>query len=559
MRRAVEPRHAASARERVVPLDGRHDLDRSLIGGKAWSINHLSALGIPTPPAVVITTSAWQGYRAAGLLDEDLWSEILAGLAYLEQAAGRKLGADECPLFVAVRSGAADSMPGMMETILNLGIDELTEAGIARETGDAHFAASIRDRYRAQYRKIVGTESAALDLPTQLRRAVSAIFRSWNSPRARAYRKHHGLDDDAGTAVTIQAMVFGNRDARSGTGVVFSRDPLSGAPGVYGEWLPRAQGEDIVSGTVKPCPLPALAETMPLAHAELVDAARRIERDRRDVQDIEFTIESGRLWLLQTRSAKRSAEAAIRIAVELCGEGVITKHEALARVSPEQARIALRPRLDPSARTQATVLAAGEPACPGLASGIAVADPDAALLRGEQGEPIILIRDTTSPDDVHGMLAARGIVTAIGGSTSHAAVVSRELDRPCVVGCGPGTVARLAGREITVDGGGGRVYAGRLTIEPPDEDSDPWLAKLGAWAAAETPLRVYLPDEAVPAGAQPPDAAVLDGDHAVTSAIERGSAAIRVRQRLPALLAAIRHRHPQTGSPDAQTHAVEGK
>lgn len=524
---------------RVVTLNGSHQLRRELVGGKAWGINHMRFLGIPVPPAVVLTTAAWRDYVSLGSLSEELWTEILASLRGIEEGVGRRYGAAEKPLLVSVRSGAAESMPGMMDTILNLGINEIVEAAIARETGDVAFSADTRRRFNEQFGSITEGASAPDDPLLQLRLAITSVFDSWHSPRAVAYRHHRGLNDSAGTAVTIQAMVFGNRDRQSGTGVLFSRNPLTGASVPMGEWLLSAQGEDVVSGRATPEPIATLANQMPTVYAELLRAAHLLENDRRDMQDIEFTIESGQLWLLQTRNAKRSAVAAVRIAVEMCEAGIIDPDEALSRVSSDQARVALRPRIDVEATESAAVLASGEPACPGFVSGVVVTDPDAAMILADAGEAAILVRETTSPEDIHGMIAAHGIITATGGSTSHAAVVSREIGRPCVVGCGEAIFNLYSGRAVTIDGGAGLVYQGRLPITTPNEGEDPWLAKLSQWAANRSPLIVYNMSEAVPPHATMPSDELLDDDVSVRSAVDNGRCAVRATHRLPALLTAV--------------------
>jgi len=528
----------------VLSLDGTRDLPRSLVGGKAWSINRLHSLGIDVPPAFVITTAAWRCWRVAGKIDEAIWREITAGVAQIEQLLGRRLGAATAPLLLSVRSGAAASMPGMMDTILNLGIDDAVEAALARDTGDPGFAADIHRRFADQFASVAAAGQPIASVFDQLRQAVISVFASWDSPRAATYRAHHGLSDTAGTAVTVQAMVFGNRDARSGTGVLFSRNPLTGDRRPYGEWLPVAQGEDVVSGRVTPQPIEALRDVLPEVHALLLETAGRLEADAGDIQDIEFTVESGRLWLLQTRNAKRSPAAAVRLAVDFCVEGLIDVDTALAHVSPDQVRTLLRPRLDPAAVAAAKVLARGEPACPGFARGVAVDDADEALVRGEDGEAVILVRATTSPDDIHGMIAAQAIVTASGGGTSHAAVVSREIGRPCIVGCGDGVVAALAGREVTVDGGSGTVYAGHLAVVLTDETQDAALSQLSAWAAVRSTLRVFLDSDNLPldvgAVRSQADDPSLATDAGIARAVAGGITAVRVAQRLPALLAALR-------------------
>jgi pyruvate,orthophosphate dikinase len=294
------------------------------------------------------------------------------------------------------------------------------------------------------------------------------------------------LQDNGGTAVTVQAMVFGNLDDRSGAGVLFSRNPLTGGRAVFGEWLPGGQGEEVVSGRHDPLPLSVLAGTMPDAHASLMAATETLEREFRDIQDIEFTVEAGRLWLLQSRAAKRSPRAAVRLAVDFEREGAITRSEALDRVTPEHISKLLRDHLDPAAIAQASVVAEGRPACPGLALGTVVTDVDEAERRATNGEDIILARETTNPDDMHAMAVVAGILTEIGGSTSHAAVVSRELGVPCVVGCGNGTLIPLDTQPVTADANEGEVYAGHLPVVSASEDQDDDLRTLAQWARDES-------------------------------------------------------------------------
>ncbi len=493
-------------------LDGSTLPEKALIGGKAWSIARMLGMGLNVPPGFVVTTEACNAYLAGGAMPDGLEAEIDAGLAWLEERTGRGFGSGGERLLLSIRSGAAISMPGMMDTVLNLGIDEEAEAALAAETGQPAFARDTNRRFHELYAAIVlkatvdhldpaadtlswrATIRAASgeDMPAgprdQLFAAVRAVFDSWNTRRAKRYRQHNGIPDDLGTAVTIQAMVFGNLDADSGTGVLFSRNPLTGERVPFGEYLPRAQGEDVVSGKFTPLPLEAMRDHAPAAHTALLAATERLEQEHGDVQDIEFTVQRGELFLLQARSAKRSPEAAARIAVDMADEGLIDIDTALSRVSAEQASAILLPRLEPATAERATLALTGEGACPGVASGLAVTDPDEAERRAESGEDIILVRETTSPDDIYGMIAARGIVTAQGGATSHAAVVSRALGRPCVVGAGSGAMA-LAGQMITVDGTG-KIYAGRLDVRQPDELADPVLARLIAWAAERSPVRV---------------------------------------------------------------------
>ena len=567
----------------TLALDGTSLPEKSLIGGKAWSIARMHALGLPVPPAFVITTKACAAYLATGAIPVELAAELESGIHWLEQASGRTLGGTLAPLLLSVRSGAMISMPGMMDTVLNLGINEATAAALVAETGDATFAADTHRRFLELYARIVlratlpdlatdapiaawqtaihdatGTTVPATP-PEQLMGAVMAVFESWNSRRARRYREHHKIAHDLGTAVTVQVMVFGNLDDQSGTGVLFSRNPLTGDPAPYGEYLARAQGEDVVSGRFTPLPLSALAAAMPEIHRALLEAAATLERENGDVQDIEFTIQQGHLYLLQSRAAKRAPAAAVRFAVEMVREGRIDEATALSRVTAEQVRMLLSPRLLAGASDNAEVLAQGEAACQGVGVGVVVANTDEAERRAQAGEAVVLARDTTSPDDVHGMLVARAVITEQGGATSHAAVVSRALGVPCVVGCGSGKLASLVGRTVTVDGGTGRIYAGVLPVLAPDEKTEPMLGELAAWATARVPLQV-LDEQAtvtardldrttggedpaqlatLAAGAEVLRGAVLNSDEGVRAAVAAGIKIIVVKQRLPALLAAL--------------------
>ncbi|GGY91839.1 pyruvate, phosphate dikinase [Novosphingobium colocasiae] len=494
----------------TVRLDGSTLPDRRLIGGKAWSIALMRAMDLPVPPAFVITTQACLAYLEQGAFPAGLEAEIDAGLAWLDAATGRQFGGAERPLLLSVRSGAAISMPGMMDTVLNLGIDDAAEAALAAESGLPDFARDTHRRFLELYASIVLKLPVELDhgaAPQSWREqvaapatpreallgAVRAVFESWNTRRAKRYRDHNNIPHDMGTAVTIQAMVFGNLDEHSGTGVLFSRNPLTGEPLPYGEYLPRAQGEDVVSGKFTPLGLDAMAAMEPEAHAALLAACARLEAEHRDIQDIEFTVQSGVLYLLQARSAKRAPDAAVRAAVDMVGEGLIDVGQALARVSPEQVQALLLPRLGSGALDAAAVAAQGEGACPGVACGVVVTDPDEAERRARTGEAVVLVRSTTSPDDIHGMIAAVAVVTEQGGSTSHAAVVSRALGRPCVVGVGKGP---QPGAIVTVDGESGRVYAGQLPVEMPDEAADARLARLIDWARARSTVQVLRPADA---------------------------------------------------------------
>ena len=570
-------------------LDGGAAPSRDLIGGKAWSVARMQTLGLTVPPAFVVTTAACKAYLTGGGEPPELEAEIDAAIAWLESKTGRTFGAGPRPLLVSVRSGAPVSMPGMMDTVLNLGINDTTEAALADECGDPAFARNTHRRFLDLYAHIVlratapeldeaqgpaawrsaiaaacGTDIPA-DAREQLRHAVRAVFESWNSRRARRYRQHHAIPDDLGTAVTVQAMVFGNLDERSGTGVLFSRNPSTGAAEPYGEYLPRAQGEDVVSGKFTPQPLSALGAAMPEAHARLLDAARTLEKAGRDVQDIEFTVERGQLYFLQSRSAKLAPHAAVHIAVALAEEGLIDRRSAVLRVSPDQVRLLLSPRIAERALAGARLLMSGEPASPGVGIGHVVTDSDEAERRAEAGDAVVLARPTTSPDDLHGMIAAKAVVTEQGGSTSHAAVVGRALGLPCVVGCGKGALDQLAGELVTVDGRAGKVYAGALEIEAPDESHNQELMRLSQWATAESPLRVISAASAEAAAASDisndADAAdpekiglalervkgargvrggLIASDEGVLAAMKSGLEFIVADPVLPPLLAAVR-------------------
>ena len=464
----------------VVPLSGDGARTREEIGGKAWSIQRMLGLGIPVPPAFVVPTEVCRAYHANGrVLDDHVWQEVVAAVAGLEEAVGRQLGCGR-PLLVSVRSGASNSMPGMMDTVLNLGMNADVEQRLAAETGGPSYAADTRARFEQQFAKVVGVP-APEDPWEQLRLAVCAVLDSWFSKRAISYRASRGIPDDGGTAVTVQAMVFGNLDSLSGTGVLFSRNPLSGDAAPYGEWLAGGQGEDVVSGRADALPLSALADQQPEVHAQLMAATRTLELDGRDVMDIEFTVQSGRLWLLQSRPAKRSPEAVVRSAIQLANAGVIDRDEALDRIRPDNVRALLRPHLASADVAASPAVATGKPACPGIAVGVVVTDADEAEDRADAGESVILARPTTDPDDVAGMAASVAVITEIGGSTSHAAVVCRELGLPCVVGTGAGTLTGLAGQVVTVDAMTGNVHLGALDVSPAAASDDPALATLRSW------------------------------------------------------------------------------
>jgi pyruvate,orthophosphate dikinase len=520
----------------LVVLDGTSELGKADLGGKAWGVNRMRRLGLPVPPAFVVPTWVCRDYLRDGTLPAGVTSALQEGISALEEATGRGFGDPTRPLLVSVRSGAAESMPGMMDTILNLGMDDFVAEALSHQTDAAAWVAETRTTFQDQYAHAMQGLPVSDEPWQQLQDAVEAVFRSWQSARAQAYRTHHGLAHDAGTAVTVQAMVFGNADDTSGTGVLFTRNPLDGMPSAYGEWLPRAQGDDVVSGRRTPFPLARLAVDLPDVHAELLRAAATLEGDGRDIQDIEFTVESGRLYVLQTRAAKRAPRAAVRIAVALVAEGVLTPDEALRSVAPAQVRSLGNPGLSEQARAAAVLLATGLPACPGLASGLVVTDPDDAITQSET-EAVVLVRPTTSPDDVHGMLVASAVVTEHGGTTSHAALVSRELGLPCVVGCGDGLTAALAGRTVTVDGATGQIFDGVLISEAADESSDPDLKLLREWAVARTSITVHRTADVAPPGAV--DVNALD-DEAIQDLLATGVTDVVADPQLPFLLAAVR-------------------
>ena len=510
---------------------------RALLGGKGAGLAAMAAAGLPVPPGLIVTTDACLAYRRHGaVFPEGLWSQTRDALAGVEAETGRRFGDPDNPLLLSVRSGAAVSMPGMMDTVLNLGLNDATAAGLAAQTGDARFAYDAYRRFVAMFGEVVmGIDGAAFervlerakaetaggrdtdlsadqlravveqskrivfaeqhgtpfpdDPDEQLRQAIAAVFQSWDNRRAVAYRRVHQISDDIGTAVTVQAMVFGNRGWDSGTGVAFTRDPSTGARELFGEYLLNAQGEDVVAGTRTPRPIAEMADELPQAFAEFRDIAARLEATYGDVQDVEFTVEAGRLWLLQTRTAKRSGAAAVKIAVDMVAEGVIGRETALRRVAPQALGALLHSAVEPDA--PATLLAAGLPASPGAAQGRAVFTPDAAEALAADG-PVVLVRHETSPDDFHGMVAAVAVVTARGGMTSHAAVVARGMGTPCVAGADALAVDAAQGRAtadghtivegdwLTVDGATGRVLLGRVPTRRPEPGDD--FETLLGWA-----------------------------------------------------------------------------
>jgi len=509
---------------------------RELLGGKGAGLAEMTQLGVPVPAGFTITTDACRAFLASGGQVDGLAEEVAEHVERLERRTGKRFGDPGDPLLVSVRSGAAISMPGMMDTILNLGLSDAAAEGLASSTGNPRFA---YDSYRrliqmygevvdgidaerfegalaelkrergveqdvdlsaddltelvTRFKRIYEQETGApfpQDAREQLRRAIDAVFRSWNNPRAQVYRRTYGIPDDLGTAVNIVQMVFGNKGESSATGVCFSRNPSTGEQGVYGEYLVNAQGEDVVAGIRTPQPLETMRERLPDAYTQLLETVGTLERHYRDVQDIEFTVEEGTLYLLQTRSAKRTAAAALKAAVDMAAEGLISREEAVGRIDPAQLDQLLHPRLDPDAQLE--VAARGLNASPGAASGKIVLDADTAEERGKAGEAVILVRWETTPDDIHGLIQAQGVLTAHGGMTSHAAVVARGMGKPCVVGCEDleidvqaGTV-RIGGRELhegdllTIDGGSGQVIVGEVPLVPPQINED--FETILAWA-----------------------------------------------------------------------------
>ena len=510
--------------------------DKKIVGGKGANLAEMAGIGLPVPPGFTITTEECVRYLAeGGDFSADVQAEVAAALAHIEQAVGKKFGDAADPLLVSVRSGARVSMPGMMDTVLNLGLNDETVLGLAASSGDDRFA---WDSYRrfiqmysdvvlgvdhhlfedaleiakedngfyadvemgaehwqalvAEYKSIVQTalgEPFPQDVFHQLWGAIRAVFDSWDSDRAKVYRRLNDIPGDWGTAVNVQAMVFGNMGDTSATGVAFTRDPATGEKAYYGEWLVNAQGEDVVAGIRTPQYLTkysreragakplSMEEAMPEAYAELAAVFELLEKHYRDMQDIEFTVERGKLWMLQTRSGKRTAKAALKMAVDMVAEGLIDEATAIKRVDPMALDQLLHPTLDPNAPRD--LLAKGLPASPGAASGAIVLDADTAEKRAERGEAVILVRVETSPEDIHGMHAAKGILTARGGMTSHAAVVARGMGRPCVSGAAAVSIdmasrtLKIGNRElkegdvITLDGAAGDVMAGSVpTIEP---------------------------------------------------------------------------------------------
>jgi pyruvate, orthophosphate dikinase len=523
--------------------DGGREL-KKLLGGKGANLAEMTRIGVPVPPGFTITTEVCRHYLRERSYPVDMQREVDEALARVEGITGKRFGSEDDPLLVSVRSGAAVSMPGMMDTILNLGLNDATAAALAERSGDERFAFDAYRRFVQMYGDVVlgvrhdrfeeilaevkfdqrareDTELSAEALQhlvvrykslvreqtgepfperprDQLWGAIDAVFDSWDNPRARHYRRAHGIPADLGTAVSVVSMVFGNMGDDSGTGVAFTRDPSTGERRLFGEFLVNAQGEDVVAGIRDPLPIDEMASRLPEPFEELRAACERLERHYRDVQDLEFTVERGTLYMLQTRTAKRSAASAVRTAVEMVDEGLISEEEAVLRVDPLQLEQLLHPRIDPGAEVE--MLTTGLPASPGAASGRVVFNPDTAAEMGQAGEPVILVRRETSPEDFHGMVAAQAVLTARGGMTSHAAVVARGMGKCCVAGAqeiqvdevydrfSVGDTVVESGDWITLDGGTGRVMLGRVaTVDP--EMSDEFL-RLMEWADSRRRLRV---------------------------------------------------------------------
>jgi pyruvate,orthophosphate dikinase len=524
--------------------EGTADM-RDLLGGKGANLAEMSRIGLPVPTGFTITTQACNTYIANGKqFPEGMLEQILAGIQQLEQLTGKIFGDDKNPLLVSVRSGAPVSMPGMMDTILNLGMNDASVTALAALTGDARFAYDCYRRfiqmfgdvvlgvehYRFEgkmeaYKQKAGlsfdyeipaealgqiiTEFKALvkaekgfdfpqDVQTQLIMAIKAVFGSWDNPRAFAYRKLNKIPDDLGTAVNVQLMVFGNMGDDCGTGVAFTRNPSTGENKLYGEFLINAQGEDVVAGIRTPVPIARLQEGLPGVYQQFVATCQLLEKHYRDVQDIEFTVEKGKLYILQTRNGKRTAKAAVKSAVDMTREGLISKEEALLRLDPEQLHQLLHRQVDPSAKIEP--IAQGLPASPGAGSGKVVFSADIAEKLGSAGEKVVLVRNETTPDDIHGIIHSQGILTARGGMTSHAAVVARGMGMPCVCGCesikfdpsgesfSVGALTVKAGEVITVYGTEGLVILGEVPLTEPVLDAD--FTALLQWADETRVLQV---------------------------------------------------------------------
>jgi pyruvate,orthophosphate dikinase len=537
------------------------DAVRALLGGKGAGLFHMTRAGVPVPPGFTVTTEACNEYQKTGQFPPGMWEQMLEALQKVEAKTGKRFGDPKNPLLVSCRSGAKFSMPGMMDTVLNIGLTDQTARGLLELTQDERF---VYDAYRrlvemfgsvvlgipdeafeeplkeykekkgyrsdtdmtaADWQAITETFKAVVrqhkgfDFPQdpfeQLRLATEAVFKSWNGKRAVDYRRATGIPDDLGTAVNIVTMVFGNMGWDSGTGVAFTRDPSTGEKRLFGEYLLNAQGEDVVAGIRNTEPIEKMRETMPQVYQQFLEIVDRLERHYREMQDVEFTIERGKLWMLQTRAGKRTAKAAVKIAVDMANEGLITREEAVMRISPDQVDTLLHPQFDEKAKAEAAkagrFLAKGVNASPGAAVGQVYFDADTAERMGkEHKQDVIMVRPFTKPDDVHGMLASKGILTSEGGATSHAAVVARQFGIPCVVGASAikidlekrqMTVNGVTVREgewISVDGTTGEVFLGQIPTVAPSLEEQKELLTLLEWAdeiCARPGLRPGWPDK----------------------------------------------------------------
>jgi len=524
--------------------------DKALLGGKGANLSEMTQLGIPVPPGFTLTTEVCRHVMKAGDYPDGLRDEVDAALARVEELTQTRFGDPERPLLVSVRSGAPVSMPGMMDTVLNLGLNDVTVAALAAQTGDARFAwdcyrrfvamygdvvlgvtapsehdpspferllDDARDKYRverdadlseAALRDLVAGFKAEVqtatgepfpdDVKDQLWGAIAAVFRSWDNPRAAVYRRMHGIAAEMGTAVNVQAMVFGNLGEDSATGVAFTRNPSTGEAALYGEFLTNAQGEDVVAGIRTPQPISELAKVQPAAFQQLADVCKKLETRFKDMQDVEFTIQRGTLWMLQTRTGKRTGHAMVKVAVDLVHEGVLGHTDAVRRIDPARLDEVLHPTIDPKAKPQP--VGKGLPASPGAVIGRVVFSANDAEAWAGKGERVILVRIETSPEDIHGMKAAVGILTARGGMTSHAAVVARGMGKCCITGCSAlrvegargrmtlGAVTIKQGDTITLDGSTGEVFAGALPLVPARMTGE--LSELMGWVDEVRALRV---------------------------------------------------------------------
>ncbi len=535
-------------------LGGSWDKTRALLGGKGAGLGDMTRAGVPVPPGFTVTTEACNRYlEEGGKFPEGMWEQVLEALKTIEQKTGKQFGSADNPLLMSVRSGAKFSMPGMMDTVLNLGMNDQIAEGMVKLTGDPRFVYDAYRRlvqmfgsvvmgvadeafedYLTQIKKDRGVKSdveltaddwrgvtqefqrifhheTGEDFPQdpyhQLELAVEAVFKSWNGKRAVDYRNAAGIPHDLGTAVNVQMMVFGNMGGQSGTGVAFTRNPSTGERALFGDYLMNAQGEDVVAGIRTPIPIAELKKENPAIYAEFVEIANQLEKHYRNMQDVEFTIENGKLWMLQTRDGKRTARAAVRIAVEMAEEGLITKQEAVLRVSPANVIQLLHPQFDDdekmAAKKAGRMIASGVNASPGAAVGVVAFDADLAEKWGKAKRSVIMVRPETKPDDVHGMLASKGILTSHGGATSHAAVVARQFGVPCVCGAEDleidlrsrlmrvGDIVVREGDTLSIDGSTGEVFIGEIPRIEPNFMRESYLLKLLNWADSFRKLGVY--------------------------------------------------------------------